>query len=78
MSTDGVSRGPKRSGCLSLVMTPDCINGACPFVLSSAAAGLALQANRGRVRETTAKDVAVRAMVAAMVAAPGLYNSIYI
>lgn len=48
-------------GCLSLVMTPDCINGACLFVLSSTAVGCASQANRERVMETTAKDVAVRA-----------------
>lgn len=54
-------------GCLSLVMTPDCINGACLFALSSAAAGRASQANRDRVRETEAKDAAARAMVAAMV-----------
>lgn len=54
-------------GCLSLVMTPDCINGACLFVLSSTAAGRASQANRDRVMETTAKDVAVRAMAAATV-----------
>lgn len=54
-------------GCLSLVMTPDCINGACLFVLSSAAAGRAWQANRGRVRETEAEDAAARAMVAATV-----------
>lgn len=54
-------------GCLSLVMTPDCINGACLFVLSSAAAGQASQANRDRVRETKAKDTAARAMVAATV-----------
>lgn len=54
-------------GCLSLVMTPDCINGACLFVLSSTVVGHASQANRERVMETTAKDVAVRAMVAAMV-----------
>lgn len=58
---------PKAVGCLSLVMTPDCINGACLFVLSSAAPDLALQANTHRVRETIAKDMAVRAMVAAMV-----------
>lgn len=49
-------------------MTPDGINGARLFVLSSAAADLAPpQANRDRVRETPAKDVAVRAMVAPMV-----------
>lgn len=54
-------------GCLSLVMTPDCINGACLFVLSSAAAGRTSQANRDRVRETKAKDAAARAMVAATV-----------
>lgn len=54
-------------GCLSLVMTPDCINGACLFALSSAAAGGASQANRDRVRETEAKDAAARAMLAATV-----------
>lgn len=58
---------PKAVGCLSLVMTPDCINGSCLIVLSSTAPDLASQANRDRVRETTAKDVAVRAMVAATV-----------
>lgn len=61
---------PKAAGCLSLVMTPDCINGACLFVLSSAEAGLASQANRDRVMETIAKDVAVRAMVAATITPP--------
>lgn len=58
---------PKAAGCLALVMTPDCINGACLFVLSSAEPGLASQANRDRVMETIAKDVAVRAMVAATI-----------
>lgn len=67
MTADCASRGPKQSSVYRLVMTPDCINGSCLFVLSSAAAGLASQANRDRVRETTAKDVAVRAMVAATV-----------
>ncbi|KAI9541597.1 hypothetical protein NQZ68_028103, partial [Dissostichus eleginoides] len=65
ISVDCFSRGPKQAGCLSLVMTPDCINGTCLFVLSSTALGFASQANTDRVTETTAKDVAVRAMVAA-------------
>lgn len=67
ISVDCFSRGPKQAGCLSLVMTPDCINGSCLFVLSSTAPGFASQANADRVTETTAKDVAVRAMVAATV-----------
>ncbi|KAG7227392.1 hypothetical protein INR49_000397 [Caranx melampygus] len=38
-----------------------------PQLLAFGAPGLASQANRDRVRETTSKDVAVRAMVAATV-----------
>lgn len=55
----------KAAGCLSPVMTPDCINGACPFALSSAAPGPASRANTSRVSGTTAEDVVGRAMEAA-------------